>query len=398
MAYKRTRARSRAPSRYRRRRSYRYRRTNTSPPYRRYRRKTTTRRRSKKKMPVSKFVLAQLDPFSDKVAGVKIPDANTQPSATVVCEDEWALTVGATGTNVCGLRVMPKGTRIATSTVVDATTWTWPINYGGTTNSSKYTTIEANHNLIRPCAYGIRISCAMSPNNVTGYVHVCLVANASVSTTWPFPTTIAEMQNSPFYKRYPLATLTSRPLKVVGKIIDENAFRYVDPAFTSEEIVNNAGFIQQNGWTPILVAVTGVSSGVTAVSIEQIVHYETIPSVSSAIGTSPAAANNGQQLELGTNVSSGSSAANLEGTGDVTMSTAGSGSGTGWSLYEGIRTVYDAGGNLLENWYNTDIYQQYHNAEESARSDVRQYLTDHGLEMLLQYFGANRGNAPLLTG
>ena len=105
MAYKRkTGSRSRAPSRYRRRRSYRYRRSGLSRPARTYRRKRTMSRR-RKKVPISKFVLAQLDPFSDKVAGVKIPDSNTQPSATVIVEDEYALTTGATyGTAVNAYR------------------------------------------------------------------------------------------------------------------------------------------------------------------------------------------------------------------------------------------------------------------------------------------------------
>lgn len=407
MAYKRTRARSRAPSRYRRRRSYRYRRTNTTRPARSYRKRRMSSRRSRKKVPVSKFVLAQLDPFSDKVAGVKIPDANTQPSATSVVEDEWSLTTGTTyGTQVLALRPFVSKMFVGSASVTSGSTWTWPVSYGGTTASSKAGTIQANNILVRTCAFGARISCALSPNNVTGYIHICLAPlNDYQQSTWTLPASVAEMQNSPYYKRYPLAVLTQRPLKLVSKILDENAFRYISPSASLDASGDNMT-LHHSGWAPLVIACTGVTvsgTAVTAVSVESILHLETIPTVNSSSGTSPAANDSSQQREMATNVANSTPAGRLEGSGrsseDVVMSSAGSGSGSStWSLGEGIKSLYLTAGDLQDRWYQTEIYQEYHLAEESARAQARQYLTNNGLNLLLQYFGANRGNVPLLTG
>ena len=315
MAYKRkTGSRSRAPSRYRRRRSYRYRRSGLSRPAGSYRRKRTMSRR-RKKVPISKFVLAQLDPFSDKVAGVKIPDSNTQPSATAIVEDEWALTTGATyGTQVVALRPFVANTAVAPVSVTSASAWTWDTGYGGTSNSSKMASVQSNNVLVRPCAFGVRISCALAPNNVTGYVHICLAPQNDLgNNTWSFPATISAMQNSPFYKRYPLAVLTQRPLKVVAKILDENAYRYISPTGTLDQSPSNSMALHHSGWAPIVVAVTGVALSTTAVSIESILHLETIPSTSSPTGVSPAANDSSLQREMATNVANSTPAGRLEG-------------------------------------------------------------------------------------
>ena len=392
MAYKRkTGSRSRAPSRYRRRRSYRYRRTGVSRPARSYRRKRTMSRR-RKKVPISKFVLAQLDPFSDKVAGVKIPDSNTQPSATVIVEDEYALTTGATyGTAVNAYRPFVSSQQVVPATIDSATGWTWAVGYGGANNSSKYNSITSNHRLIRPCAYGIRITCALAPNNVTGYVHVCLAPMSDYNNaTWTMPTTIAEMQNSPFYKRYPLAVLTQKPLKVVSKIIDENGFRYIAANSTSD--TNSAVMsLHHSGWTPIIVAVSGVSVNTTAVSVESILHLETIPFANSAVSTSAAAPSNGAQMDLASSVSSGSNAAHLEGT------TPPQGGYMEW-LSDAANSAVQSGRSVIDYVADSEFARQWTAMDNAARDRARQFLLERGLELAMGYLGVGGANRPLLTG
>lgn len=392
MAYKRkTGSRSRAPSRYRRRRSYRYRRTGASRPARSYRRKRTMSRR-RKKVPISKFVLAQLDPFSDKVAGVKIPDANTQPSATAIVEDEYALTTGATyGTAVNAYRPFVLGQQVAPATINSATGWSWAGSYGGTNNSSKYLSITSNHRLIRTCAYGVRITCALAPNNVTGYVHVCLAPMSDFSnTTWTLPTSISEMQNSPFYKRYPLAVLTQKPLKVVAKIIDENGFRYI-ASNASPDAQATAMTLQHSGWTAICVAVSGVSVNTTAVSVESLLHLETIPFADSAVSTSPAAPSNGSQMDLASSVSSGSNAASLEGT------TSPQGGYTEW-LSDAANSAIQSGRSVIDWVADSELARQWTALDNAARDRARQALLERGLELAMGYLGGGGANRPLLTG
>jgi len=305
MAYRRKYTKRRAPARKRRS----YSRTRYS---RRPTRRATKKRVARKPKQISKFVLAQLDPFSDKVAGVKIPDANTQPSATSIVEDEWSLTTGATyGTQVMALRPFVTNMSVA-GTTTSASAWGWPAAYGGV-NSSKQGTITTNNILVRSCAYGARVSCALSPNNVTGYIHVCLSPTSDFGVaTWTYPQTISDMQNSPFYKRFPLAMLCARPLKLVSKIIDENAFRYIQP-FSDAAATSTDSGIQNEGFSAIIIAVTGVSLSTTAVSIESLLHLETIPNVSSSQGTSPAAMNDSRAQEAATNVATSTGAARFEG-------------------------------------------------------------------------------------
>lgn len=309
MAYRRKASYRRSPIK-RRRRSYR--RAARRAPARAY---TKRRRRSMAKPKISKFVLAQLDPFSDKVQGAKIPDSNTQPSAVTTVEDEWPLSTGATyGTNVTVLRPFVESMSVPAATVASATSWTWAASFGGGVDSSKLTSVATNNILVRTVAYGARISCAMSPNNVTGYVHICLAPiNNYLSATWSFPTSVSDMQNSPFYKRYPLATLTQRPLKVVSKILDENAYRYISPTSPGDGNAGGANHLAHSGWAPIMIAVTGAPLNSNPVSVESILHLECIPNVASSNGVSPAASNDARQMEYATNVATHNPAGFLEG-------------------------------------------------------------------------------------
>lgn len=299
------------------RKTYRRRRTPARRTSRRsYRRRAPTRRRRsmrRKPMAISKFTLAQLDPFSEKVAGVKIPDVNTQPSATVVAEDEWAITTGGTyGTQAAVFRPT-LNSNIVNGTTSSSTVWSWTAGYAGASQSSKYLGIYNNNSLIRICAHGIRLTSALAPTSVTGYVHIAIVVHSNFSaSTWDYPISIEQMQTSQWYKRIPLAVLTQKPYKVVNKILDSNGFRYFDP---QSDLISSATDVelQSAGWADIMVAVSGVPLNTNAISVESIVHYETIPSNGSALTTSPAAPASSASVEQATNVANATPAVHEEG-------------------------------------------------------------------------------------
>jgi len=264
-------------------------------------------------MQISKFTLAQLDPFSEKVAGVKIPDVNTQPSSTVVVEDERAITADATfGAGAVMFRpTLVRNAVNATSTSVNA--WSWATSFGGGVSSSKLSTIQANNTAIRVCAHGIRITSALAPTSVTGYVHIAIVTESEFGkTTWSVPTSVSDMQTSQWYKRIPLAVLTQKPYKVVNKILDHNGFRYFDPG---SDLVEQASdlMLHTSGWANILVAVTGVGVGLNALSVESVIHMETLPSPGSAQTVTPAAAASSAAVEQATNVANSTPAVREEG-------------------------------------------------------------------------------------
>lgn len=328
MAYKRK-ASARSGTSYGRKRPYAKRRSYR---YSRPKRRVTRR---KKTVPISKFTLAQLDPFSEKVMGVKIPDVNTQPSSTVVVEDEYTMASDATyGVSVNVFR--PLITAFAVSgTPAGPGGWTWSAGYGGVTNSSKRATIIANNTAVRSCSHGLRISCALAPTSVTGFVHIAIVTESEFSkTTWSFPTTVSQLQTSQWYKRVPLAMLTQRPFKVVNKILDHNGFRYIDPSSDLADTATDMT-LHTSGWANVIVAVTGVPVSTNCLSVESILHLETLPSPGSAQTVTPAANASSQAVEQATNVANSSPAVFEEGAfGNFLQGAANAAGEVGGALYD----------------------------------------------------------------
>lgn len=343
MAYRR-RTTSRRKTPVRRRRTYGRRRVSRRAPAR----KRATRRR--KTMPISKFTLAQLDPFSSKVAGVKIPDTNTQPSSTIVVEDEYTISGDAVfGAGAALFRPNVQLFAASHSSVAGATSWTWAGSYGGGFSSSKALTIQSNNTAVRACAHGIRITSALAPTSVTGFVHICIVTESMyTNTTWTAPTTVALMQTSQWYKRIPLAVLTQKPFKIVNKILDHNAFRYIDPR--SDVAANGTDLtLQTSGWADILVAVTGVPLGSNAISVESIIHLEALPAPGSAQTVTPAANASSAAVEQATNVANSTPAVHEEGMFSNFIESAAEGlRGYGNDLYDAsVRGAQAAGYNAV---------------------------------------------------
>lgn len=353
MAYTRKSTSRRTPSR--RRRSYARRRVYRRAPTK----KRTTRRR--KTMPVSKFTLAQLDPFSEKVNGVKIPDVNTQPSSTVVVEDTFDLVNDVNGLACQVFRpTLQKAQVIALQNTSNS--WAWSAAYGNSFASSKATTITSNNTAIRSCAHGVRITCSLAPTTVTGFVHIAIVTESEFNhTTWTLPTSVAQLQTSQWYKRIPLAVLTQKPFKVVNKIVDPNGFRYYDPSSSLTGAIGGNGDLQlhTSGWANIIVCTTGVAAGLTSVSVESILHLETLPSPGSAQTVTPAANASSAAVEQATNVANSTPAVHEEGMFDSMYNSAAEGARAfGNDLYDAsVRGAQAAGyqavmglGGAAYNW------------------------------------------------
>lgn len=303
MAYTRKVVRRRKKTPYKRR-SYTRRRAPT-------RRRRVTRRR--KSMPISKFTLAQLDPFAEKVAGVKIPDVNTQPSSTVVVEDEFNVNMGPTYTCMAVMLRPTLSNAFVAGNPNSPQSWTWTALYGGGSDSSKLATIVGNNTAIRVCSHGVRLTCSQAPTSVTGFVHIAIVTESEYNkTSWSTPQLISQMQTSQWYKRIPLAILTQKPFKVVNKILDHNGFRYFDPASDLASTATDLT-LHTSGWANIMIACTGVPINTTPVSIESILHLETLPSPGSAQTVTPAANASSAAVEQATNVANSTPAVHEEG-------------------------------------------------------------------------------------
>jgi len=318
---------ARSYSRYARRRPARY--ARRRPRYNRRRRFTRRRRAFQSRRRLSRFLLGQIDPFSGQVDGAKVPDSNTYPSTAVRIEDTFAgLTTNVDGLYVAAFNPFLKNKKVV-GTGATPSTWTWTADYGGGTDSTRLANMRSSFELYRTCAHGVRVTCTGAPTNVTGSLHVCVYAPSQYgSTSWNFPRSISEMLNCAFYQKFPLAALTQQGLTIVNKVLDHNAFRYVDPDSTQFNTGTSPGVsgpatynanngptgveIQTPGWATIFVVIEG-GNGLTALlNVEDCMHLEATP-LRDAIDTSTAPAMfSTQELEQMSHLSSQIPAAHVD--------------------------------------------------------------------------------------
>lgn len=237
-----------------------------------------------------KYVLSQADPFDENVDGVKIPDANAQPSVPLKAEDTKDMAIGATHTSNC-YAFNPTLVQQQVSAVPAGTdSWTWAAAFGQSTNSSKLTQLRSDFEMWRPVAHAIRITSALAPTAAKGFLHVCVFSQALYNqSTWAYPTSVSLMQNVPGYKRIPIGRLTSEGLTVVNRPLDVTSQRYVD---TDADTYGNAGQMEFHTglqWCSIIIAITGADLSTVPVSVEQIIHCECIPRATSISQATPAA-------------------------------------------------------------------------------------------------------------
>lgn len=295
-----------------RRRSYRRPYTRRSYPNRRaYSRSSSRRARSYSsrrrttdsvpkihKITVSKYALAQINPFLPEVEGVKIPDANTAPGVGVLTLDNFGLTTSASATTFghAWAFAPSMGAALITATPAAGNAWTWPAAYGGLTASSKQASIFNNYHSTRPVAHGLRVSSPIAALTATGFLHVAVYPmNTYGRTTWNLPVNLSEMTGCLWYNRYTISSLTQHPIIVVNKFLDNTSQRYTSTLSATDIPAGGAqaGTIEiPNEWCYIVVAVEAGIASTTMVNSETICHYEALPLLTGVTTGTPAAAFN----------------------------------------------------------------------------------------------------------
>lgn len=286
--------RRRAP--VRRRRSYAY-----APRTRRVARRAPVRRRARTVSSSttgeptvgrsgSKYILAQANPFDENADGVKIPDANSQPSVALKAEDAFTISTGASQTLAAAAFNPSTSKMLVSATYATASTWTWSASFGGATSSSKNSKMISDMELARPVAHAIRITCGLAPTTTTGFLHVAVYTQALYQqSSWTYPASIADLSNVPGYKRIPLARLTAEGLTIINRPLDCTSQRYVDtddPAYANGE---TGEFSVPFQWGCIVVAVEGAPASSSVLAVESILHLECIPRATSISTASNAA-------------------------------------------------------------------------------------------------------------
>jgi len=311
------------PAPTRRRRTYkrqpaRRRRTTRSysNPFRK--RRATTRKgyaRSATRPRLTRFELAQLNPFDRRVIGAKIPDANTQPSDTYYAEDRIVFTYPATDLAIAK-GFFPNTTALWTDSVNGTSSaWTWPSM--SVSNAAAVSSDAVNNFVLqRPVGHGVRLSCPNAPLSVTGFVHIGIYPLTDFNRSgWDLPVNLSQMSNLSWYRRFTLSSLTQKSVTVVNKFLDLTAQRYSDPASDLMATGGDVSFHTGTGWCAIIIAVEGAQVNTNCLSVESLVHFEAIPKISSTNtgGSSPAANFNVQEMEGVSRMAATSSGVFVEG-------------------------------------------------------------------------------------
>lgn len=219
------------------------------------------------------FTLAHVNPFDRKCFDARVPDQSTAPSSPFYLYDTSDFSI-AVGNSNCKI-FSPWTTKYTVGmTYVGPTSWAAPLDFvSSVTNYAKLSSMQSQYTLVRPVAHGVRLSCPLSPQTVTGYTHVCLYPISNYGdTTWQVPTSVSQMQDCPFYQRFTNAQLIANPITIVNKYSDEAAFRYRD---VNDSGTGTATGVEYHnfGWMMIVVAVTGAPDG-NAIACENILHME----------------------------------------------------------------------------------------------------------------------------
>jgi hypothetical protein len=136
--------------------------------------------------------------------------------------------------------------------------------------------LNANYNLLRTVAFGIKIETRQSAFNAAGFLHIALVPEQlEGSTNFAYPTSVSGMEYAPYYRRIPIADLIEDEITVCGKYTDPGtAFRYFAPSFSDVNTPYPSAF-NASGWSGIMVWVEAPGLSIqNVVDVELIHHYE----------------------------------------------------------------------------------------------------------------------------
>jgi hypothetical protein len=187
-------------------------------------------------------------------------------------------------------------------------------------------------------------------------VHVGIYTNNLLgATTWSLPINISQLGNAVWYKKFPLAMLTAKPLTVINKIGDVSGQLYRGVTTDLGAAGTDVTF-QTSGWGTIIIAVTGAPVSSTVAVVEGIVHLEGQPSATGVVSSSPASDFNPAELAATSRVASVTDATMWEGAEDSHLQSAVSAIQTGaqnafnaaeGTIREGVRIAGERAGEYV---------------------------------------------------
>jgi len=224
------------------------------------------------------FVIAQVDPFSPRALGVKVPDEANMPSAVAFSRDIATLNVQATFAGAGYVFRFDPANYIISPVPTSSTSWTWPTFAAGNSPVQNQAALNTNFDLLRTVAFGIKIITRQSAFAAAGFLHVALVGESLTGTSYSYPTSVSAMEYAPSYRRIPIADLIEDEVLVPGKFTDASAFRYLSP--NVQDVGAAGGYstnYQSSGWSAIMIWVESPTLSLNnIIDVEIIHHYEAL--------------------------------------------------------------------------------------------------------------------------
>lgn len=226
----------------------------------------------------SKYVLAQINPFSDYVDGVRIPDEYGYPTGTNILRAAFTFTNG--GTYVTGgvAAFLPwiDAYVYAPASVTAGGVATW---FGGATTAlPQSAAMNSTYSSMRPVSWGIRITTDQALTTASGHVwiaHVPIDLDSDQYGWSYWPDREQGVAALPLAEKYPISELASKPLIVTGRRVDDSSYRFRDLQYPQ----NASPYAETNtGWCAIIVYTSGCAGGASAsvLNVEYVLHTEAL--------------------------------------------------------------------------------------------------------------------------
>jgi len=266
-------------------------------------RKSRSTGRRKSSGSLHPFLVAQMNPFSPRALGCRVPDQSTAFSGGFHTQDQTFIDNAAAGFASACVFLPNTNTYASNMTPASASTITVPAAFGGYMYPARQTSIASSYALVRPVAHAVRLTTSVAPQNCQGFVHSAVFPMSMFGvSSWEVPLSIASMVDLPGYSRTPLASLIENPLIVVNRFLGPDSFIYSDP--TDSQLINQpkAALDSPNGWCVIMIWLTGAYSAAAPsnqLACEAICHFEGIASPGSIGVGGPAEPPNSAVMDVG---------------------------------------------------------------------------------------------------
>jgi len=148
---------------------------------------------------------------------------------------------------------------------------------GSTSTVIQYSNLNSNVQSFRTPAWGVRLSCLSSITNASGLVYIAVVPwEPHLAVNSNFPASEDEFTSCIWHTIVPVSELTTRPMIVPGRLLDDSVHRYRATNSAPAVVGPTTDIETTTGHVAICVLVTGSTVG-NAILAEYVAHYECIP-------------------------------------------------------------------------------------------------------------------------